>query len=257
MAWHAKPTYGYTKESSEAIDNATEVANQLLGYGWVLEAVCAALGNQEGESNYNPWRWQYEQVLPYGDPRIGEIGGGNTNHAYGLFQQDPAAKYLKRQYAMGLPTYAPNYADRSGQPHDGNAQVNYLHWICSDPSGGEWDSDTSHNSHNMPYADFIGNTQNRSVEYLTYTFFWGYERGTWGNNRVTAANYWYQYFSDNPPTPTPTGDASIWFGIFHALKKRKSNFYAQPRKRGGNFWKCLYRFKLKTLLLPASRRTAL
>lgn len=221
--WHAKNTYGYLKESTEAIDNATEIANQLTGYGWTLAAIAAALGNQEGESGYNPWRWQYEEVLPYGDSRIGEIGGGNTQHAYGLFQQDPAAKYLKRPYAMALSTYAPNYADRAGQPHDGNAQVNYLHWICSNPNGGEWQSSGGWGAeYKMPYSDFINNTQGQTVGYLTHTFFYGYERGTWGDNRVTAANYWYEYFSGHPPTPTPPENNAVWFGVFHKVLRRKN-----------------------------------
>lgn len=255
--WHAKNTYGYTKESQEAIDNATEVASQLLGYGWVLIAVCAALGNQEGESNYNPWRWQSEDILSTDSPWIDQREP-NVGHAYGLFQQDPAGKYIHRPYAMALPTYAPNFSNQAGQPYDGNAQVNYLHWICSDPNGGEWESSGgTGSSYKMPYSDFITNAQNKNIEFLTRTFFYGYERGTWGSNRVTAARYWYNYFSENPPEPTPQIDNSAWFGVFHLLKRRKSNLYAQPRKRGGNFWRCLYRFKLKTLLRPALRRTAL
>lgn len=222
MAWHAKNTYGYLKESAEAIDNATEIANQLSGYGWVVEAIAAALGNQEGESGYNPWRWQYEEVLPYGDPRIGEIGGGNTQHAYGLFQQDPAAKYLKRPYAMALSTYAPNYADRAGQPHDGNAQVNYLHWICSDPNGGEWQSSGGWGAqYKMPYSDFITNSQNKDIRFLTNTFFYGYERGTWGNNRVTAARYWLNYFTEHPPTPPQNNGA--WFAVLHKVIRRRNS----------------------------------
>jgi len=220
--WHAKRTYGYLKESAEAIDNATEIANQLTGYGWSLEAICAALGNQEGESGYNPWRWQYEDVLAYGDYRIGEIGGGNTQHAYGLFQQDPAAKYLKRPYAMALSTYAPNYADRAGQPHDGNAQVNYLHWICSDPNGGEWQSSGGDgSSFKMPYSDFITNSRNQDVAFLTRTFFWGYERGTWGSNRITAAQYWFNYFSGHPPTPPQNNGA--WYAVLHKVIRRRNS----------------------------------
>lgn len=220
--WHAKNTYGYLKESAEAIDNATEIANQLSGYGWVVEAIAAALGNQEGESGYNPWRWQSEDVLPYGDPNIGEIGGPNTQHAYGLFQQDPAAKYLKRPYAMALSTYAPNYADRAGQPHDGNAQVNYLHWICSDPNGGEWQSSGGTGaSYKMPYNDFITNSQNKDIGFLTHTFFYGYERGTWGNNRVQAARYWLNYFTEHPPTPSQ--DNAAWYAVFHKVLKRRNS----------------------------------
>ena len=215
--WHAKTTgaYGYT--SNEAKDNAEMFYGVMYSLGWCLEAVCAALGNQAGESGYNPWRWGSDNVLASDsqwidtrEPIPGTSPQRYYNHAYGLFQQDPAGKYLHRQYAMSLSTYAPNYSNQQGQPHDGDAQCRYLHWICSDPNGGEWDSDTSHSTYNMPYSSFYTNSQNRSVEYLTHTFFKGYERGTWDNVRVTQANYWYEYLGGvtppTPPTPpTPTG----------------------------------------------------
>ena len=210
--WHAKRTGGYSRTTTEAKENAEMCYGVLNSLGWALESVAAVLGNQEGESVYNPWRWQGDNVLNYGDYRIGEIPPPLHQYgcAYGLFQQDPAAKYLKRPYAMALPTYAPNYNDRAGQPYDGDAQLRYLHWICSDPSGGEWDADTSHSSYNMSFTNFYTNGLNKTVEYLTHTFFKGYERGTWDAVRVTAANYWYDYLGGvtppTPPTPpTPTG----------------------------------------------------
>lgn len=209
--WHAKAQYGYLQTSIEAKENAEMFYGVMNSLGWCLEAVSAALGNQAGESEYNPWRWQGDVVLPVGDARIGTIGGGNTAHAYGLFQQDPAAKYIYRPYAQSLPTYAPNYSDRAGQPHDGDAQCRYLHWICSDPNGGEWLPNASQaHGLGMPYADFIANTRNYSVAQLTRTFFGCYERGTWSHTRPDSAEYWYNYLGGItppvPPTPpTPTG----------------------------------------------------
>lgn len=221
MAWHAKNTYGYLKESAEAIDNATEIANQLTGYGWTLAAIAAALGNQEGESGYNPWRWQSEDILSTNSPWI-DKREPNVGHAYGLFQQDPAGKYIHRPYAMALPTYAPNFSNQAGQPHDGNAQVNYLHWICSDPNGGEWESSGGRgHQYKMPYSDFITNSRGQSIAFLTRTFFYGYERGTWGENRVTAANYWYEYFSGHPPTPPQNNGA--WYAVLHKVIRRRNS----------------------------------
>ena len=98
--WHAKRTGGYSRTTTEAKDNAEMCYGVLNSLGWCLEAVAAILGNQEGESVYNPWRWQGDNVLNYGDYRIGEIPPPLVQYgcAYGLFQQDPAAKYLKRPY---------------------------------------------------------------------------------------------------------------------------------------------------------------
>lgn len=214
--WHAKATGAYARASTEAKDNAVMFYGVMYSLGWCLEAVCAALGNQSGESGYNPWRWGSDNILASTSQWIDTREPNPNpppdylNHAYGLFQQDPAGKYLHRAYAQALSTYAPNYSDRAGQPYDGDAQCRYLHWICSDPNGGEWDSDTSHSTYNMPFTDFYTNAQNKSVEYLTHTFFKGYERGTWSDVRVTGAEYWYNYLGGiTPPTPpeppTPTG----------------------------------------------------
>ena len=131
--WHAKATGAYGRTSNEAKDNAEMFYGVMSSLGWCLEAVSAALGNQSGESGYNPWRWGNDNVLASNsqwiDQREYDAQGNLINHAYGLFQQDPAGKYLHRQYAMALPTYAPNYSNQSGQPYDGDAQCRYLHWL--------------------------------------------------------------------------------------------------------------------------------
>lgn len=234
MPWHVKNTGAYARTSQEALENAQEVYNVLAGLGWTLRPVCAALGNIEYESGYNPWRWQSDVVLPVGDPRIGTIGGQNTAHAYGLCQQDPAAKYIYRTYAQSLPYFGPNYSDRQGSQKDGQPQLQYIHWICADPNGGEWDADPNHHPNNMPFNEFYPNTNNKTVQYLTVTFFHGYERGTWHSNRIVAAQYWEQQLGGYTPTPPEEG-AAAWFGVLHALKKKKQQtvYY---RKRHNEWW---------------------
>lgn len=227
MAWHVKNTGAYARTSQEALENAQEVYNVLYSLGWCLEAVCAMLGNVEHESGYNPWRWQGDTVLPVGDARIGYIGGPNTGHAYGLCQQDPAAKYIYRSYAQALPYFGPNYSNQPGNPRDGQPQLEYIHWICLDPNGGEWDPDTSHSTYNMPFADFIANSQNRNIAYLTRTFFYGYERGTWSSTRVTAANYWLTELGGYTPTP-PSGLDPAWTAVlYYVIKKHGGNLVLQ------------------------------
>ena len=262
MPWHNKNTYGYTRESTEAHDNATMVMDILSTLGWGKAAVCAALGNFEAESDYNPWRWQYETVLPVNDSRIGIVCGNNTAHAYGIFQSDPAANYIYRSQSPSYAGYGPNYSNQVGSQSDGTAQMHYLDWVCtnySDGACGGWNQ-SYHDA--IPFATFKAQEDLTvySMDALTKIFHDGYERSaTWstsGDRRKAAAAYWWDYFGGYVP-PTPSGGNGAWFAVFHAIKKRKSNFYAQPRKRGGNFWKCLFHFKLKTLLLPALRRTAL
>ena len=222
--WHAKATGAYGRNSNEAKDNAEMFYGVMNSLGWSLEAVAAALGNQSGESGYNPWRWGSDNVLAstsqWIDTREPNPNPPPTwiNHAYGLFQQDPAGKYLHRQYAMSLSTYAPNYSDRAGQPHDGDAQCRYLHWICSDSGGGEWLPDASA-TYGMSFLDFYTNAQNKGIAFLVRTFFHCYERGTWDSVRVTDANYWYNYLRGvTPPTPEPPTPTSRKLPLFFYIR---------------------------------------
>lgn len=231
MAWHVKATGAYGRQSNEALENAREIYGLLYSLGWCLASVCALLGNVEHESGYNPWRWQSDVVLPVGDSRIGTIGGSSTAHAYGLCQQDPAAKYIYRQYAQSLPYFGPNYSNQTGNTNDGDPQLRYIHWICSDPSGGEWQSSGGWGaSYKMPFADFIANTQNQSLGFLTQTFFYGYERGTWSDTRITAATYWYEVLGGEPPQPPtpPSGLDPAWAAVlYYVTKKHGGNLVLQ------------------------------
>ena len=80
MPWHAKATGAYAQESSEAYDNAVAAWGILSARGFSLLAFCGVWGNVGSEGGYNPWRWQSDIVLPYGDPRIYY----QNAHAYGL-----------------------------------------------------------------------------------------------------------------------------------------------------------------------------
>ena len=197
MGWHTKNTYGYIRTSTEAYDNAKMIYDILAYCGWQLPAVCACLGNCEVESGYNAWRWQNEVLLPVGDPRIYY----QNSHAYGLFQQDPASKYIDDTYAQSILGYGPNYADQVGNTDDGTAQCFYLHNVCSDPNAGEW-SNPWQSTYYMPFGDFISDSTH-TIEYLVHTFLVSYERGLWSDTRVTAANYWYNVFQNVTPTPPP------------------------------------------------------
>ena len=238
MSWHNKQTYGYLKESTEAHDNAEMVMNILSGLGWGKAAVCAALGNFQEESGYNPWRWQYEVVLPVNDSRIGIVCGDNTAHAYGIFQSDPAANYIYRSVSSGFPGYGPNYSNQTGSQNDGTAQMHYLDWVCTQYSSGACGGWNQNYGHAIPFTSF--KTQEDfsqySYYYLTKIFHDGYERSaTWsstGNTRAGATEYWWHYFEGyTPPTPV---DNSAWFGVFKiVLKKRKTDILRRYKYRSG------------------------
>ena len=225
MPWHNKNTYGYLKESTEAHDNTQMVMDILTSLGWGKAAVCAALGNFEAESNYNPWRWQSETVLPVGDGRIGIVCGSNTGHAYGIFQSDPAANYIYRTEAQSFTGYAPNYSNQTGGQNDGTAQMHYLNWVCSNYSDGSCGGWNQNYRDAIPFATFKGQSDLSvySISQLTKIFHDGYERSArWdstASTRIGAAQYWWDYFQGY--TPTPPSEGAAWFGVFYILKKRK------------------------------------
>lgn len=225
MPWHNKNTYGYLKESTEAHDNATMCMDILTSLGWGKAAVCAALGNFQEESGYNPWRWQSETILPVGDSRIGVVCGNNTGHAYGIFQSDPAANYIYRPEAQSFAGYAPNYSNQVGGQNDGTAQMHYLNWVCSNYSDGSCGGWNENYLNAIPFSIFKAqeDLSQYPIGSLTRIFHDGYERSaTWtstGYRRTQAATYWWDYFQGY--TPTPPAESSAWFGVFYILKKRK------------------------------------
>ena len=237
MPWHNQQTYGFTRTSSEAADNATMVMDILTSLGWGKAAVCAALGNFEAESDYNPWRWQSETVLPRYDSRIGIVCGDNTAHAYGIFQSDPAGNYIYRSVSRQFPGYGPHYSDYEGSQNDGTAQMHYLNWVCSNYSDGSCGGWNENYLTSIPFATFKAQadlsvyTMNRLVR----IFHDGYERSArWdatGVRRTAAGNYWWDYFGGYVP-PGPSGNNGAWFGVFNVLKKRRQNGIVYKKKGG-------------------------
>lgn len=132
MTWHAQATGGYSRLSTEATENAQEIANILINqYGWTLEAASGALGNMQYEVGMNPWRWQADNILT----RSQAQSAGST-HGYGLIGWTPARKYQfnNAQSSGGVvyfpnydqesyPGYGPNWSDVPGLITDGQAQT--------------------------------------------------------------------------------------------------------------------------------------
>ena len=80
MAWIAKPNGAYGIDSDEAKNNMFEIYN-ILCDSFTIEAICGILGNMNGESGYNPWRWQGDTY--------------NVHNGYGLVQFTPGRTYWK------------------------------------------------------------------------------------------------------------------------------------------------------------------
>ena len=219
MPWHCKNTYGYLKESTEAYDNAIMAWSIMQSLGWSLLAFCAMWGNVEAESGYNPWRWQYENLLPVGSPDI-EI---QNNHAYGLCQWDPAGKYIHG--GVGYSGYGPNYSNQAGSQNDGTAQLYYLE-ATAVSSGQYYYPNYQHPEYSISYDNMKQMTYPEySFEWATRAWFWNYERGTWYNDRAVACQYWYNTLGGiTPPPPPPPGNIPIWL-LFKIKKRNEGSEY--------------------------------
>lgn len=214
MPWHNKATGGYAKESAEAYDNALMAWGILSRRGWSLLAFCGMWGNVQSESQYNPWRWQSDNVLATTDTYYIE---NQTGHAYGLCQWDEASKYIYG--ATAYSGYGPNFSNQTGSANDGTAQMNFLEDTAV--SSGQYFPNPNYN-YQISYAAYKQMTlDNYTYEYAARAWFHNYERGTWDNGRVTACQYWYQTLSGVTP---PGGRIPIW--LLFKLKKRNEGDYS-------------------------------
>lgn len=209
MPWYYKRTGAYARESDEAYQNALMAWGILSRRGWSLLAFCGFWGNVGSESGWNPWRWQSDNVLPVGDPRINTQNG----HAYGLAQWDPAAKYING--GSSYSGYGPNYSDRTGSQNDGTAQVMFLDDTAV--SSGQYFPNPNYN-YQVTYDQYKAMTlDNYTYEYAARAWFHNYERGTWDNQRTISCRYFYEKLSGVTP-PGPGGKIPIW--LLFKLKAR-------------------------------------
>lgn len=228
--WSAKTTGGYDRTSAEAIGNAQEMSNTLHSAGWATSSVCAMLGNGAGESGLNPWRWESDDVPTYAQYQSWTPTEA-ASHGYGLFGFTPAGKYIEG--GSGYAGYAPNFADRSGNPSDGNAQTLYFRGTAeSSWSHGLYDyyKDDFANIgvniddfYNMTFTEFISG--NSSIENLVGAFELCYEKpADWAaassyHSRVDNAKYWKMVIQGDG------GGIPPWLLAYIANKNRRYLMY--------------------------------
>ena len=235
--WHAKATEGYVRTSQEALDNATMLANALTARGWSVKAIAALLGNSAGESGLNPWRWERDDVPTYAQFQAWD-STQELSHGYGIFGYTPARKYINNTNASRYATegYAPNFSDIAGNATDGNAQTIYFistvesSWTHSlfsyyDAEFTAIGVDIS-TFYYVTFADFIRGMNGQTPMTLyecVGAFELCYEKpaavpaASSYQSRCDNADYWYQYFSANPPIPiivTKGNRLPIWMYAF-------------------------------------------
>lgn len=145
MFWYDENKY---LSESEQLHNAQNVATLLIqsNKGWKKESICAILGNMSQESNVNPNL--YEKGFSW-----------EANKGYGLVQWTPRSKYWNWATSNGLdPKKATSQIKRINYEIDNNIQ-----WIKKE-------------SYPLTFKEFITNSKNKDIDYLTRCFMINYER---------------------------------------------------------------------------------
>lgn len=174
----------YYLSITEMKNNAYIIYSYLTPKGWSLNAICGMLGNLQRESTINPAIWQGLSQ--------------SVNLGYGLAQWTPSTKYT-------------NWANSKGYAiDDGYKQLEWLDEEMT-PSG-EWIPTTDYP---ISYEEY--KHSNESLTYTTTAFLLNFERAGISalEERISNANYWYNYLRDLPPTPphpsTPRKGMPLWF----------------------------------------------
>lgn len=204
---YATPNERFAPNSAEAKANCLEIWAIVKQYGWTEEAAAAMCGNMQAESAMNPWQWQGFKPRP-------STGSPWTNIGYGFYQYTPASKYIDSPVAKGLPGYAPNFSDKTGNPSDGVAQVHFM--IRNDPAqyvDAKINYSPSHGE-NVP-SPYYGKyptfqsfyTSTDAVSILTEVWTWNWERPDpylqGMDTRKNAAAVYYTYIHGSDPGPGP------------------------------------------------------
>lgn len=154
--WYAKPSGGYSIDSSEAQSNMIEFKNCLIS-SWTEYAIAGALGNIANESAFNPWRWQSDTV--------------NYSAGYGLVQFTPASGYINNYT---------NHANlsTSSVTSDANADDGYYQClVLMNDSMGKWINRSAYNSWYdiSAYASFNSFKSVNNLYDATMAFLYNYE----------------------------------------------------------------------------------
>lgn len=213
MAWHGKPSGGYTMTSTEGTENIYMMHYMFDAEGFSLESQAGIIGNVYNESALNVWRWQSDSVnLMYG--------------GYGLFQYTASTQAATDRYIVvcaGLPYYAPNLSTSSvtsgAQVTDAICQMNvfitdYLHKWHATIWRSYWPENATLRAKVNSILSRYGNGSTLSlaqfkninnIEDATIAFLGAFEGPAIPNYapRVQDANTAYQILSGAPPGPGP------------------------------------------------------
>lgn len=211
MSWHAKRTGAYYMGSTEADENATEAMNILMtDFGWTFEACCGMFGNIDFEGQWNPWRWESDNVRS----RSQAQSDHGYTHGYGLIGWTPAGKYQFNNWQQNGVTlfpnynqesyagYGPNWSDVSGVATDGAAQIRLIGEAMRRSNGNIWV-----NRKGCTASRYITLTDPRTAAYY---WLWNAEYPAnpqqQESRRMQHAQDWYDHLGGGPQ---PVGDLML------------------------------------------------
>lgn len=187
MAWISKTGLLTT---SEMKNNAKIFGDVFSGLGYNIDTIAALAGNAQAESTINP--------------ELNEVGGGG----YGLFQWTPKSDLIGACNQLGINPYT----DGSIQCQclDGELFTLRNQWYTSRAFiSPYYRSGATSDMIGITPEQFKSNTMGWNPDKLAILFMAAYERPSYdpatnhAEKRASNANYWYEYYTGNPPTPTP------------------------------------------------------
>lgn len=167
--------------STETISNGWQLKNYLASRNFSLEAICGIIGNATSESTgLNPGQIEAASVGNVVRGGIGFIQWTNTSGVNKI------------------------YAARPNSWWDGAYQAQVIaDEIDPSTADGSYFQSSSYPQYYLPNADFMA-YNGHDLEFITKTYFYSRERGTWSAARVGDAEEWYRIFTGTEP-PTPPG----------------------------------------------------
>lgn len=187
MSWISKTGLLTTSEMEH---NSKIFGDVFSGLGYHINTIAALAGNAQAESTINP--------------SLNEVGGGG----YGLFQWTPKSNLIEACSQLGINPYT----DGSIQCHclDGELFILRNQWYTSSAFiRPYYMSGATSDMIGITPDQFKTNSMGWNPDKLAILFMAAYERPAYDpatNNaekRASNANYWYKYYTGNPPTPTP------------------------------------------------------
>lgn len=187
MAWISKTGLLTT---SEMKNNAKIFGDVFSGLGYNIDTIAALAGNAQAESTINPG--------------LNEVGGGG----YGLYQWTPKSDLIGACNQLGINPYT----DGSVQCQclDGELFTLRNQWYSSKAFiSPYYRSGATSDMIGITPEQFKSNTMGWNPDKLAILFMAAYERPSYdpatnhAEKRASNANYWYEYYTGNAPTPTP------------------------------------------------------